>query len=1263
MPTPRQDVGGVSMDQIRRGWSREELHDGFGITAWWSCNLKGWDGFRVAVTADGEEALFRRCVDDNELEMVDMLQHATHVDLKCGASVDGWQMLPPIMWTSQNPAPFLEYLSISRVRGPVQIGHVILDIVSKLPRLTTLHLYGFGLSDGVFATIEEAAVSGYLLALRSLYLFNCHPGTSSGGHRTLAKAMESGHMFALEELHLRDTQMTEDGCKAYAAAISAGKLPSLTKIRFPFNRITHSGAQALARAILRLRELEILDLVDNRIEDEGLKALALSFQVGGADGGFPKLRYLNFYRNSLTEAGLLSLAKAISSGSLHSLETLFLVKSSRSYSISQECARALVSALANLTNLIEVTCPLHQFPALERIKNQNIESNKRMRSILRSLEDSPVVPATHSKVYICGDPEVGKTTLRKTLQRSFWKSFFSWEKKTRMEQRTRGIDVSIVASKVNNEGEKPNYLLVWDMAGQREYHLLHNSFLPDLRSAKGNATSFIVVCSSKTSLTESKQQLIYWLRFIASSCGNTTENPRHVLVVVNNIGGDSKAMAMKPNWEQFIVHQRQVFKNFLDINTDPFIVDVRLYQSVQHVKSNLLNHARRSLQDETVPEICQFIERNLPAWSKVKEQFPVLEWTDFVHEICEQSGEPWAEEKLDPATRYLNEAGVLVYINVPLDIGSPSRRLVVLDPNWFCKDIAGKMFLHQDMVRPMEPLFRRRVDNFGSISISEFKEFFRYSSGEWTDLDFTDLIAILLWSGLCYQGRDQRLYIPALIADSGKPVWKLDHREDQWVMGFIIEHQKSAMALAPIALWHRFQVELGQASRFNGSQDNAFHNGRYFITFSVDYMSVLIEVRVDQGSPTFDDISIFVKPLWKKDDLDGRERKQRQVDLAKELVEVLLAKVWDKVCPGVEYVERVVWPWPACQPRPKVPERNLEVVEVKKLVAEHGVEKKMQILIGCESITGDQLLCTKEKEDRGIGREARRDGGEARILFPEVSYGGSTLALDEIEKSSDPMVLRKLDSMKTTQDLMRDLVETNLKVSKENKELLTEHRELLHKLQNSVDFFGQDSKKKCPMYIYVEERNSSLWMKQALPWKRYCLRFACEAQFKDNSCHEVKGQQGLDMPKLKDWARSIGAPWLKVSLTILLLSANVAANVVLPGIGLIIPSFVQYQQWSAIAGGAAMTTTLSRDQLSQIIERMGVDVSSVDGNPQELYGKSMEAISKLVGELTPEAYEEKVGLRKVCLYHDQHSFQNIVWICDECFEKYRNDPHTPMREL
>ncbi|CAM6123077.1 unnamed protein product [Calypogeia fissa] len=879
-----------------------------------------------------------------------------------------------------------------------------------------------------------------------------------------------------------------------------------------------------------------------------------------------------------------------------------------------------------------------------------------MRAILEKLEGS-LVPATFSKVYICGNPEVGKTTLRKTLQRSFWTSLFSRERKPHVEQRTQGIDVSMVACKGNEAGENPITLLVWDMAGQSEYHLLHNALLPDLSSGNGKATSFIIVCSSKTSLLEFKKQLIYWLRFIASSCGNTKGNLRHVLVVVNNIGGDSKVLANKPNWEQVIVHQREVFKDYLNINMDPFIVDVRLYKSVQELKRSLLHHARRLLNGESVPDICLFIEKNLQAWTDARAKFPVLEWKDFVKEVREQSGEPWDEERLDAATRYLNEAGVVVCIDVPSDVRTPHRRLVVLNPRWFCKDIVGKMFLHQDMVNPREPLFRKCMDDHGSISISEFQEFFRYSPGEKTDLEFRDLIAILLWLGLCYKGRDQRLYIPALIPQIEKPVWRFNHTRDQWVMGFIIEHQKSATALAPIALWHRFQVELALVSRFNGSQDNAFQNGRYFTTFSVDYMHVLIEVSVDQGSPTFDDISIFVKPLWKEDDLDGQERKQRQVELAKELVEILLTNVWVKVCPGVEYLERVVWPWPACQPRPKVVHgTNLDVAEVKRWIEEHGVEQKMQRQVGSDAITGEQLLSAKHFEEMGIVRDERREAGELRMFSTEVSDQGCTTAFDEIVEEGGTTVLRKLHSMDKKLDLIHNLSESNSRVVKE-------HSELLQKLHSTVENFRQDWKSTCPLLIYVEERDSNL-RHTVLPWNRLRLRFACEAMFRNDGHHVVEGQQGLDMPWLKNWGRTI-APWLKVSLKLLLLSTSMAVNVVLPGLGLIIPSFVHSAQWSAVTSGVASAATLSRDQVTQMIERMDVGVSDADQNPKELYGKSIEAISTLLTELTPTAFKDKVGLRKVSLHvhPDQTSHKKVVWICEDCYKKYDADPHTTIENL
>ncbi|CAM6084130.1 unnamed protein product [Calypogeia fissa] len=1188
------------MDQIRRDWSRDEQ-------GWWSSSFE--ESAFLKVIEDGEKKLFRSSVDEIELETGDLLQYATHI--------------------------------IHIGRTGVFMDKLLKAIGSNtLARLTSLQLWDVG--DEGLEILGKAVESGYLSALTTLDLDLCN---GASGHKTLANAMASGHMLALETLSLTHMNMGDEVCEAYAAAISAGMLPCLKEIIFLGNRIGNRGAQALGRA-MRLAELSYLHLGRNEIGDEGLIALADSFHTG-EDGVSPKLQKIMLTENPFTEVGLLSVAQVFSSGGLESLEILGLVSNYRNFHISQEGAKAFVSALSNLKNLTRVYSNVDRFPALKRLQDLHIERNKRMRAILEKLEGS-FVPATFSKVYICGNPDVGKTTLRKTIQRSFWTSLFSRERKPHVEQRTQGIDVSMVASKGNKAGENPITLLVWDMAGQSEYHLLHNALLPDLSSGNGNATSFIIVCSSNTSLLEFKKQLIYWLRFIASSCGNTTGNLRHVLLVVNNIGGESKVMANKPNWERVIVHQMEVFKDYLDINVHPFVVDVRMYKSVQELKRSLLHHARRLLIGETVPDICLFIEKNLQAWTDARKKFPVLQWKDFVKEVQDQSGEPWDEERLDAATRYLNEAGVVVCIDVPSDVRTPHRRLVVLNPSWFCKDIVGKMFLHQDMVNPRD---RKCMDEHGSISISEFQEFFRYSPG---DLEFRDLIAILLWLGLCYQGRDQRLYIPALIPQIEKPVWKFDHTQDEWVMGFIIEHQNSATALAPIALWHRFQVELALASRFNGRQDNAFHNGRYFTSFSVDYMHVLIEVSVDQGSPTFDDISIFVKPLWKKDDLDGQERKQRQVDLAKELVEILLTNVWVKVCPGVEYLERVVWPWPACQPRPKVVHgTNLDVAEVKRWIEEHGLEKKMQRQVGSDAITGEQLLSAKHFEEMGIVREERREAGELRMFSTEVSDQGCTMAFDETVEEGGITVLRKLHSMDKKLDLIHNLSERNSRIV----------QGLLQNLHSTVENFRQDWKSTCPLLIYVEERGSNL-MNKVLPWKRLRLRFACEAMFTNGGHHVVEGQQGLDMPWLKNWARPI-APWLKVSLTLLLLSASVAVNVVLPGLGLIIPSFLHSAQWLALTSGVASAANLSRDQVIQMIERMDVGVSDADQNPKELYGKSIEAISKLLSKLTPIAFKDKVGLRKVSLhvYPDQTSHKKVVWICEDCYKKYDADPHTTIENL
>ncbi|CAM6117562.1 unnamed protein product [Calypogeia fissa] len=839
----------------------------------------------------------------------------------------------------------------------------------------------------------------------------------------LARALASGQMYALELLVLRGGALADERFSEIAKArtslnfinyfemianaLTRGKFPSLTRIEFNDTNIGPKGVEALGRAIQsgNLQKLTVLELDNAGINDDGMATLARAFQHIGDTKVLPNLTELHLASNPVTAVGLQALAEALKSGRLDSLRNLYLFGSSKP---SEEAAKALMSAMEENNCLgIDMDFEWHLFPDLDRRQKQLRNRNIRNKDIVAGLLGCPMVAAAFGKIYLCGSPSVGKTTLTHTLRRTRWESLWTWERRPHTEKRTRGINVSQFSSKGTRKtkDQNPITLLVWDMAGQQDYHLVHNAFFPDLSFSEGKATTFVIVCNSKN-LDEAKKRLQYWLQYIASSCHKTTTRLRHVFVVLNNMGGRKQVHGYAQTWKMLLEDLRRRFESFVNVHTNVFITDVRRRRKVSGLKTLLLEHSAKLLRDEKVPDMCQLIQGNLHIWSEGKEEFPVLDWKTYVQQL-HKSIAPWPEQIIAAATKYLHEAGVVIHIdkNFPSQWGIPYRRLVVLDVNWFCKEIVGNLFLSEDMVDQTEHpfLFRKRVDEVtGSISISAFKEFFQ---SRWSDEEVETLITILLWLGLCYKGNEENLFIPSLIDKNGKPgdPWQsqsaYDDGGDQWVMGFSIEHKQSEMTLAPMSLWHRFQVQVAQTSRFTQEvMDNDFVAGKYFMTITIDYMYVLIKVDASEQMPTFHEISFFVKPKFKNEALDPHQRKQRQVDLADNLVELLLG-LWDDICGGVEYVRKIVWPWPSFQFRPEyIVDRNVDVAKVKRLVQMHGMGRKMQWTVGDDSaitgaITEDQLLSTNDKKnvlksvesDMGILREGMREAVNLRIYPPQLT--------------------------------------------------------------------------------------------------------------------------------------------------------------------------------------------------------------------------------------------------------------------------------------
>ena len=353
-------------------------------------------------------------------------------------------------------------------------------------------------------------------------------------------------------------------------------------------------------------------------------------------------------------------------------------------------------------------------------------------------------------ILVIGNSECGKSTLVTALERtsnSLWKTVLNYFKKVRVRQRRGGIEV------VPLSNQKYGEALIYDFAGQAQYHGPHQSFLEAMMSSPGVAVTLLLVVKATQEEDTINQQLHRWLQPVAQKSAPCTP-----LVIV--VGSFLDQVKSKRVARKKLLRCTQLVRKELPLNIwGPFLLDCR--QS----ESRGINQICSFLQ--VVPSIyTKSLSYNLH-WVLVKVQkafktTPALRLHEFQTWVQNKVGKlPKNLPSPEEMCQDLSAAGHTLFLPNKQD---PSQSWLILNLPALLHKMYGTLFGGSQV----------KVNQFGLLHCSQLTELF-------PELDLSLIQEVLTNLEFCIKidpellheelakltndrGREGWLYFPALVS-------------------------------------------------------------------------------------------------------------------------------------------------------------------------------------------------------------------------------------------------------------------------------------------------------------------------------------------------------------------------------------------------------------------------------------------------------------------------------------------------------------------
>ena len=204
------------------------------------------------------------------------------------------------------------------------------------------------------------------------------------------------------------------------------------------------------------------------------------------------------------------------------------------------------------------------------------------------------------KVFVVGNPSVGKSTLIAALQKELSrivKVFTTVKKVSGVDEKTAGI------IPYEFESKKYGQVTLYDFAGQKEFYSSHAALLQN--SIESSPPVFLIVVNLSESYDEIKRNVLYWLSFLENQCTSVSKGLKPHVIVIGSHADILESKGESTQEKAGIINHIKTLPHFKSVEVVDFIAMDCQYSTSSGMK-RLRHQLKGSCEKLRIKETIRF---------------------------------------------------------------------------------------------------------------------------------------------------------------------------------------------------------------------------------------------------------------------------------------------------------------------------------------------------------------------------------------------------------------------------------------------------------------------------------------------------------------------------------------------------------------------------------------------------------------------------------------------------------------------------------